>query len=322
MKKLKSMKAIKNIITAACLGVLFFTSTNVNAQYDAMFTQYMFNEMFINPAYAGSKDAMAVTALHRQQWVNFPGRPITSTFSMHGPIVNEKMGFGLSFLNEKIGSLNRNLAYLSYSYKIKAGKNGNLAFGLMGGVHNMVNKFASLKATEAGDIQVSQNSPSVYAPNFGFGIYYSDKKNYAGLSIPRMIDDQMKFNENGEFVKVTKMSPQKFHYYLTFGRLFTLTDDLKLKGQAMIKAVQNAPLQYEVNANFLIKERIWAGLSYRSSDAVSAILGIQVSPQFVVSYSYDYTLSQIQKYSQGSHEIALSYVFMYKGKKIVTPRYF
>jgi type IX secretion system PorP/SprF family membrane protein len=315
------MKA-RQIILATCLGVMFFASQNVKAQYDAMFTQYMFNEMFINPAYAGSKEAMAVTGVHRQQWVNFPGRPITTTFSMHGPIVNEKMGFGLSFLNEKIGSLNRNLAYLSYSYKIKAGKNGNLAFGLMGGVHNQVNKFSELKATEDGDVQISQNSPSVYAPNFGFGMYYSDKVNYVGLSIPRMIDDQILFDANGEFTKVTKMSPQKFHYYLTLGRMFTLTDGLKLKGQAMIKAVQNAPLQYDLNANFLIKEKIWAGLSYRSGDAVSAILGLQVSPQFVVSYSYDYTLSQIQKYSQGSHEIALSYVFMYKGKKIVTPRYF
>lgn len=313
------MKARK-IILAACLGLLFFT--NVKAQYDAMFTQYMFNEMFINPAYAGSKDAMAVTAVHRQQWVNFPGRPITSTFSLHGPVINEKMGFGLSFLNEKIGSLNRNLAYLSYSYKIKAGKNGHLAFGLQGGIHNQVNKFASLKATEAGDIQVSQNSPSTIAPNFGFGIYYSDLKNFAGLSIPRMVDDQILFDASGNATKIIKMSPQKFHYYLTFGRIFTLTDDLKLKGQAMIKAVQNAPLQYDLTANFLIKERIWAGLSYRSGDAVSAILGVQISPQFVASYSYDYTLSKIQKYTSGSHEIALNYVFMYKGKKIVTPRYF
>ncbi|MBP7808226.1 MAG: type IX secretion system membrane protein PorP/SprF [Bacteroidia bacterium] len=321
IKKLDIMKA-RQIILATCLGVMFFASQNVKAQYDAMFTQYMFNEMFINPAYAGSKEAMAVTGVHRQQWVNFPGRPITTTFSMHGPIVNEKMGFGLSFLNEKIGSLNRNLAYLSYSYKIKAGKNGNLAFGLMGGVHNQVNKFSQLKATEEGDVQISQNSPSVYAPNFGFGIYYSDKVNYAGLSIPRMIDDHILFDANGDYTKVTKMSPQKFHYYLTLGRIFTLTDGLKLKGQAMIKAVQNAPLQYDLNANFLIKEKIWAGLSYRSGDAVSAILGIQVSPQFVVSYSYDYTLSQIQKYSQGSHEIALSYVFKYKGKNVITPRYF
>jgi type IX secretion system PorP/SprF family membrane protein len=321
IKKLENMKASK-IILAACLGVMFFTSQNVKAQYDAMFTQYMFNEMFINPAYAGSKDALAVTALHREQWVNFPGRPITTTFSMHGPVINEKMGFGISFLNEKIGVLNRNLVYLSYSYKIKAGKNGHLAFGLQGGIHNQVNKFSQLKATEAGDVQVSQNSASLLAPNFGFGIYYSDKKNYVGLSIPRMIDDQFKFDENGNAVKNTAMSPQKFHYYLTMGRVFTLSENLKLKGQAMIKAVQNAPLQYDLNANFLIKELIWAGVSYRSGDAVSALLGVQISPQFLVSYSYDYSLTKIQKYSQGSHEMALSYVFKYKGKNIITPRYF
>ncbi len=121
------MKA-KKIISAVCLGFLLFGTVNVKAQYDAMFTQYMFNEMFINPAYAGSKDAMAVTAVNRQQWVNFPGRPVTTTFSMHGPVINDKMGLGISFLNEKIGVLNRNLSYLSYSYRIKAVKNGHLTF--------------------------------------------------------------------------------------------------------------------------------------------------------------------------------------------------
>jgi type IX secretion system PorP/SprF family membrane protein len=315
------MKA-KKIILAACLGLLLFAAVNVKAQYDAMFTQYMFNEMFINPAYAGSKDALAVTALNRQQWVNFPGRPVTTTFSMHGPVINDKMGLGISFLNEKIGVLNRNLAYLSYSYRVKTGKNGHLAFGLMGGVHNQVNKFAELKATDEGDVKVSQNSPSVYSPNFGFGLYYSDKKNYIGLSVPRMIDDHILFDGTGNLTKINKIEPKTFHYYLTLGRMFTLSDGLKLKGQVMVQAVQNAPILYNLNANFLIKEKIWAGASYRSGDAVSALLGIQVSPQFIVSYSYDYTLSKIQQYTTGSHEIALGYVFMYKGKKIVTPRYF
>jgi len=316
------MKATKNIIKAACIGLLFMSTVNMKAQYDAMFTQYMFNEMFINPAYAGSKDAMAVNAVHRQQWVNFPGRPVTTTASLHGPIVNEHMGLGISFLNERIGVLNRNLAYLTYSYRIRAGKNGKLAFGLMAGIHNQMNKLSTLKVNDEGDTQLSQNTPNVTAPNFGFGIYYNDKVNYAGLSIPRMIDDRVIFDSLGNVTKSTKMTPSKFHYYLTFGRVFTLTDDLKLKAQAMLKAVQNAPFQYEINTNFLIKELIWAGVSYRSGDAASVILGVQATPQFIVSYSYDYSLSKIQKYSQGSHEIALGYVFMYKGKKIVTPRYF
>lgn len=318
------MKTRKNIIKAVCVGLLLLTNVvDTKAQYDAMFTQFMFNEMFINPGYAGSRDALSVTALHRQQWVNFPGRPITTTFSLHGPILGDKMGVGLSFLNEKIGVLNRNLIYASYAYRIKVGSNGGkLAFGLMGGIHNQINKFSDLKTTEVGDIQLTQNSPSVIAPNFGFGIYYSDKKMYAGLSIPRMIDDRVLFDVNGNSTLVTKMSPEKFHYYLTVGRMFDLTADLKLKGQAMVKAVQNAPVEFDLNVNFLIKDMVWAGLSYRSSADASILLGVQLGPQFVFCYSYDYALTKIQKYSQGSHEIALGYTFAFKGKKIVTPRYF
>lgn len=317
------MKTKKNIIKAACVSLLMLTNVvDTKAQYDAMFTQYMFNEMFINPGYAGSRDALSVTALHRQQWVNFPGRPVTTTFSLHGPLMGNKMGVGLSFLNEKIGVLNRNLVYVSYAYRVKAGKNGSLAFGLMGGIHNQVNKFSQLKTTELGDMQLSQNSPSVIAPNFGFGIYYSDKKMYAGLSIPRMIDDRVLFDASGNATKITKMAPEKFHYYLTVGRMFALDESLKLKGQLMVKAVQNAPVEFDINANFLIKDMIWAGLSYRSSSDASVLLGVQLGPQFVFSYSYDYALTKIQKYSQGSHEIALGYTFAYKGKKITTPRYF
>lgn len=302
--------------------IVFIASINAKAQYDAMFTQYMFNEMFINPAYAGSKEAMALTLNHRQQWVNFPGRPITTSFSLHGPLANNKMGLGLSFLNEQIGKLNRNLIYLDYSYRLKTSEKGFLSFGLMGGIHNQVNKLSELKATESGDIQISQNTPSMFTPNFGAGIYYNTNTFYAGFSIPRMIDDSYVFDGSGSINKSTKISPSKFHYYLTVGNIFTINDDLKIKPQAMIKIVQNAPIQFEVNANFLIKNKIWAGVSYRSSSEISAILGLQVSPQFLVNYSYDYSLTKIQKYSQGSHEITLGYLFAYKTRKIITPRYF
>lgn len=304
------------------LIAVMFGSICAKAQYDAMFTQYMFNEMFINPGYTGSKDAMAVNLLHRQQWVSFPGRPVTTTFSLHGPLMNNKMGVGLSVLNEQIGKLNRNIAYLNYAYRVKAGKEGQLAFGLSLGIHNQVNKLSELKATDAGDIQVSQNTPSIISPNCGFGIYYYTKKLYAGLSIPRMIDDGYMFDADGNFTKKTSFNTSKFHYYLTGGYVFDVNDNLKIKPQTMIKMVQNAPLQYDINVNCLIKNMIWAGLGYRSGSDVSVILGAQVNPQFIVSYSYDYGLTKIQKYSQGSHEIAIGYLFSYKNRKVVTPRYF
>ncbi len=308
--------------TIIILISVIFISTATKAQYDAMFTQYMFNEMYINPAYTGSKEAMAINLTHRQQWVNFPGRPITTSFTVHGPLSNNKMGLGISVLNEQIGKLSRNLVYLNYAYRVKIGENGHLSFGIMGGIHNQVNKLSELKPTEIGDAQISQNTPNIISPNFGSGIYYYTKKFYVGISIPRMIDDSYLFNSTGGIIKSTKIDPNKFHYYFTVGKVFDVNENLKIKPQAMVKMVQNAPIQYDLNVNFLIKNKIWAGVSYRSGADVSALIGVQVNSQFLVNYSYDYSLTKIQKYSQGSHEITLGYLFSYKQRKVVTPRYF
>ncbi len=318
------MKQFINKTKTVAIVVTFLFAANISkAQFDYLFTQYMFNETFINPAYVGSKEAMNATLAHRQQWVNFAGRPVTTSFAIHGPLMGNKMGLGLSVLNEKIGVLNQNLIYVNYAYRIKTGEKSTLALGLMGGIHNQVNRFTDLKTNNDGttDAQFA-NSPSTIAPNFGTGLYFNTKTFYAGLSIPRMINDQVKFATNGAVALDTKMQPDKFTYYLTVGNIFTLNSSLKLKGQTMIKAVQNSPIQFDLTANLLIKEKIWAGLAYRSGSAASVILGVQINPQFLVSYSYDYTLNAIQKYSQGSHEIVLNYLFSYKGKKVVTPRYF
>lgn len=315
---------IKKIKGVTLIVILTFFTTTVSAQYDAMFTQYMFNEMYINPAYAGSKEAMSATLLHRQQWVNFPGRPITTSFSLHGPLMKNKMGLGISALNEKIGVLNRNLVYISYAYRIKTGPSSTLAFGLMAGIHNQVNKLSTLNPNNDGSVdpRFGQNNSNILTPNFGAGIYFSNKTFYTGLSIPRMINDNLILNSSGNVSGNTDISALKFHYYYTIGNIFTLSPDLKLKTQAMIQAVPNSPVLFNLNANVLVKEVLWLGLSYRSNAAISVIAGVQINPQFLVSYSYDYDLSKIQKYGQGSHEISLNYLFSYKLKKLATARYF
>lgn len=315
--------SIRKTYLIALAGMLLLINKSVKAQFDYMFTQYMFNETFINPAYAGSKEAMSATLLHRQQWVNFSGRPVTTSFAIHGPLMQSKMGLGLSVMNEQIGVLNHNLLYLNYAYRLKTGEKSTLAFGLMGGIHNQVNKFDQIKSNDDGSKDPQfVGTPSTMAPNFGTGIYFNNQSFYAGLSIPRFIDDRVKFSTNGAVTVDSKIQPEYFHYYLTVGNLFKLNKDLKLKAQGMLKAVQNSPLQFDVNANFLIKDMIWAGLAYRNGSAASAILGVQVNSQFLVSYAFDYTLNDIQKYSQGSHEIVLNYLFSFKGKKVITPRYF
>lgn len=321
---------MKNLIIKSKTGAigifLLFIATRSTAQYDALFTQYMFNEVFINPAYAGSKEAMSATLLHRQQWVNFPGRPQTTSFSTHGPLQGDKMGLGLSVLNEKVGVMTRNLIYASYAYRLKFENKSTLAMGLMGGLDHQMNKLPSLKLSNDANAQVDPqfaNAPNVLAPNFGIGLYYNTKTLYVGLSVPRLVDNQVRFGQDGSTtIKTTKVAPERFTYYLTGGYLFTLNEEFKLRANAMVKAVQNAPIQADLGANLLIRDMFWTGLSYRTNSSIAVILGMQVNKQFLVCYSYDYGLNRIQKYSLGSHEIVLNYLFSFTGRKIVTPRYF
>lgn len=312
------------IISVTVISLFLFkgVTTTVKAQYDAMFTQYMFNEMFINPAYAGYKDALAVTVMHRQQWIGFEGRPITTSVTINGSLYHNSMGLGLSYLNEKLGVLNRNLVYLTYAYRVKTGTKGHLCFGIMGGIHIQNEKLGELEVPNPDDPYLSANSRNVITPNFGFGMLYHTDKFYAGLSIPRLIDDDVIMGSYGNVTKNIAVRPVKFHYYLTVGRIFEVTEGFKLKPQLMLKAVIDAPIEFDVNLNALIKERLWLGVSYRSMADISGIIGIHILPQFLISYSYDYSLSKLNTVSSGSHELAVSYLFSYKGKKIGNPRYF
>lgn len=317
-------KIINTSLLAIALLLLSGAGSKIWAQYDPMFTQYMFNEMFINPGYAGSKEALAINALHRQQWTGFDGRPVTTTLSVHGPLAANKMGIGFSYLNESIaaGKLKRNLAYITYAYRLKTGEKGHLSFGLMGGGHFQSNNYAELQTTDLNDVRFSANTGTVMTPNFGAGIYYSDPKMYAGFSIPRMVADNLSINNAGKVDKNTAIDPAKFHYYFTLGRIFDAGADLKLKPQIMLKAVKNAPVEVDVNLNALIMEKLWLGASYRSKADMSFLAGFQLSPQFLISYSYDYSLSDLSDYNNGSHEIGLGYIFGFKGRKIVSNRYF
>jgi type IX secretion system PorP/SprF family membrane protein len=315
-------------ITAIKVSVIVFlilsmsSSLKVYAQFDAMFTQYTNNEMFINPAYTGSKDALCITALHRQQWVGIEGRPVTTTVTMHSPVWEDKMGLGLSVLNEKIGVTTRNMLYLSYSFRVKTSSKGYLGFGIMGGLHIQTDDFATVTTDQPNDPWFSANIHGRTAPNFGFGINYNTDKFFAGISIPRLIDDNYVFGEDGKAINDLKLEPKNFHYYLTLGRVFTVSDNFKLKPSMMVKTVLNAPIQFDANLNTLIKEHLWLGASYRSKADISGLIGLQINPRFLVSYSYDFTTSSLNQFTTGSHEIVLSALFGYKGKKIASNRYF
>jgi len=287
------------------------------AQFEPQFTQYMFNEMFINPAYAGSRDHMAMTALYRNQWVGIEGSPKTQTFSAHTPLRNEKIGLGLSILHEEIGVTQDFSAFGTYAYRIPMQK-GFFSMALSGGIIHHQEQLLELKTQDQGD-QSFMGTPRLTVPNMGFGTFLSTRNYYVGLSIPRMLQNKV---DAATGKAENKINVPYWHYYLMGGYVFTLNESIKLKPTCMVKAVSGAPVVADFGAHVLLSEVLWLGGSYRTSDSWAAIIQIQMNKQMRLGYSYDYTLTELNQFTSGTHEITLGFDFSFDKNKVVTPRYF
>tara|TARA_R110002050_G_scaffold243212_4_gene379721 strand:+ start:2291 stop:3211 length:921 start_codon:yes stop_codon:yes gene_type:complete len=306
------MKLIKHNIIAIAL----FSCTVGIAQQLPQFTQYMYNTISINPAYAGSREALSIVGLHRSQWVGFKGGPITQTLSIHTPLRNDRVGLGLSFIEDDLGPENFTYLYGDFSYSIPTGIDGKLAFGLKAG-------FTQYSLDQ--DFRTSESfDPSIYGiedrwtPNLGLGVYWSTNRFYAGLSTPRVLNTDK--NKDEGFEALDRLS-----YYFTTGYVFDISKSIKLKPAALIKATNGAPVSYDLTANFLFNEKFWLGGSYRINEQTAAIGGIvdfQVSRQLRVGYAYEKPISDIASYTTGSHEILLIYEFKFLSSKLKSPRYF
>ena len=304
------MKRILYILLC-CMCILSF-----RAQFDPQFSQYMYNESFINPAYAGSHEALSVTALGRKQWMGFSGAPTNVTLSGHTPIAKDKIGIGVNIMNESIGVMYRNAILVNAAYRIKAGK-GKFCFGLQGGASAFTERLSQVNTIQGNDKQFLQSTPLLWGPNVGGGLYYYTKEWYIGLSAPRLL-----LNTSLGNAVSTKFIAGNVSYYMTGGYVFTMNEDFKLKPSIMLKAAQGSPIQPELNAQGIYRDMLWLGLAYRLNDAAVAMLGYQINPQFRIGYSYDYTLTKLSRYNSGSHELMLNYIFKYKNKNFTSPRYF
>lgn len=312
---MKKMNKIR-IIGLAILTLML--NQDIAAQFDPMYTQYMFNELVINPAYAGSRECLSGTALYRQQWVGLDGAPTTLTGSVHAPLMQQKIGVGLTFANDKIGVSQRTSVTINGAYRIKL-EAAHLSFGLQLGLVSLSENLTSLNLTE--DQQFSANTGKKTAPNFGFGMYYSTANWYAGISIPRMLQNRLDVSTGSTEVK-NKLNVEDFHYMVNGGAVIPISESVKIRPNAMLKIVSGAPIQADINANVLFSDFIWAGLGYRTGDAINMMVGAYITKQLRIGYAYDYTLSALQEFNSGSHEIMLGYDLNYSKDKVVTPRYF
>jgi type IX secretion system PorP/SprF family membrane protein len=304
---------MKRIVTV--IGLLAF-SLGSFAQQELQISQYMFNGLFLNPAYAGTHPYWGGTLLHRNQWVNFPGAPKTNLLAFDGPIKDKNMGLGFMITNDNIGLTQINDISAAYSYRIKTGsKGGQLSFGLRAAIRNQVfNATDLVNIPDAGDPLYNGNQ-SVWTPRFDFGVYYYTDRGYLGLSIPSVlaIDSRKKDNTDAGLRR---------HFYLNGGYVWKLSNSVDFKPSVLVKYEPTAPISADLNAHFLFNERLWVGVSYRYNAAVVGMVEFQITPNLRAGYAYDYTTSAIRTFQSGSHEIMVGYDFTKKLVKIKNPRYF
>lgn len=312
---------------AIILLVLFGSVLSSNAQQDPQYTQYMYNTQVVNPAYAGSRDALSFGLLYRTQWVGFEGAPKTGTFTVNSPIGSlDNMGLGLSIVRDEIGPSIESNVNIDYSYTINTGEDAELSFGLKAGVDLLDVDFTKLNIFDGGDV-FENNIDNKIQPQIGAGVYFNTEKFYVGLSVPNFLTtkhfDESEINniQNGTFD--ADISPaERLHYFLIAGYVFDLGENLKFKPATLVKAVSGSPLQWDVSANFLINEKFTLGAAYRWSAAFSALAGFQASDSIFIGFGYDYQTTDIEQFSDGSYEVMLRFDIFKKPERVLTPRFF
>lgn len=299
------MKNNKRIFVLLLL--LVTAGYKVAAQQDAMYTQYMFNQLAINPAFAGVRDKVSATALYRRQWVGIPGAPQTVTLAVDGPFKKKKVGLGLLLSNDKIGITRTNHVYGNYAFKIQTDK-GTLSLGLRGGASFFRADFTSVEMNSGSpmDPGFSQFVKKTML-NFGAGIFYNTDKYYIGAAVPHLLNNTLQNNQ----VLVTNqlIAREYLHLFITGGYLFELSPDLTLKPSFLFKGSRGAPLELDLNANLWMKEMVGVGLSYRSAADISIMAQVQATPELRFGYSYDRSTTRLVKYNTGSHELMMTYFF-------------
>jgi len=285
------------------------------SQQDAQYTQYMYNTINVNPAYAGSRGVMSIFGLYRTQWVGLDGAPVTSAFSVNSPIENTNLGVGLSFVNDRIGPTVENTISADVSYTIQTSETYKLSFGIKGTANLFNLDPTKLNPMNQND-PLLQNLNNNFSPNVGAGVYFHSNKSYLGVSVPNFFETK-RYSDND--VAVYK---ERTNLYFIGGYVFDLSPSLKFKPAFLTKMVQGAPLQLDVSGNFLINDKLMLGAAWRWSAAMSFMAGFQITDGLYVGYGYDLETTKLANYNSGSHEIFLRFELFKRQSRIVSPRFF
>ncbi len=309
------------------LVALLFMLVSSYAQQEAQYTQFMYNKLTLNPAYAGSAGQPCISCLHRSQWIGFEGAPSSQVVNFHMPAFSKKVGFGASLSHDKIGPTHSYSTALMYAYRIKL-KKGILNIGLRTSLRFYQVNWTDLEATHGGDTDIPTTNTSRLLPNFGTGIYYENEKFYAGISTPNILNNDL---SHDYLISNSDLGRSRRHLYLMSAYLFKVSGNVKFKPAVLVKYVHNSPVDADLNASFIFMDKLWTGLSYRFGgdayngigESVDLLIQYQISPSIRAGAAYDFTLSKIRNHSSGTVELQLEYCIQPKKEKPVSnPRFF
>ncbi|WP_028377339.1 type IX secretion system membrane protein PorP/SprF [Leeuwenhoekiella sp. MAR_2009_132] len=292
------------------------------SQQDPQYTQYMYNPLVINPAYAGNRGVTSILLLHRSQWVGLDGAPRTQNLSVHSPIGLGKVGLGFSLVNDALGPARETYFNADFSYTIETGAEGKFSFGIKGSLNVLDVDFSRTNPFNSGD-PFLVNIDNKLSPNVGVGIFYHDSKFYGGISAPQLLQTSH-FDRSGTAGAETFLAEERIHYYGLAGYVFDLNRDVKFKPSTLVKLVAGAPLAVDVNANFLFYDKLTLGASYRWSAALSGLVGFQVNDGLLIGFAYDRESTDLGNatYNDGTYELFLRFELFKEYNRMLTPRFF
>jgi type IX secretion system PorP/SprF family membrane protein len=321
---------MKRILT---LLILILGPVVLYAQQDAQQSQYMFNGIYINPAYAGYKENINLHSYYRNQWTGIQGSPVSLSLAVDASANDGNVGLAFQLASDKLGAQSNLSSYLNYAYRLRMNDDGSsrLAFGLgIGGMQLGLNH--ALLSPNDPEPNEPTGTTHYFVPDARLGVFYSDDKFYAGVSADNLVSQYINVKSRG-FV-----AQQKPHFYLTGGVLFPISEDVLFKPSFLIKDDRAGPTSLDINGFFLLGEKLWLGGSYRTAIKLynktflqndltplnSGVLAVQIFPMenLRIGYAFDFSVGPLQGYSGGTHEISIGYFFKTAKSRMLTPRYF
>lgn len=307
------------------IAIIILTATLVAfgniafSQQDALYSQYMINELVINPAYTGTRDVMNVTMVHRHQWVGIEGAPKTTTVSIQSPLQNERVAVAMYVYSDQTGPMKDVGVMANYAYRLRLGQ-GRLSFGVQGGFIQQGVDLSLLTARDYDDISIYNASATTYTPDVNFGIYYTTKRWFAGVSSKHLFERMFDINNQLDDSPYSSLSR---HMYGTAGMVIDLTNDIVLKPSTLVRYTRNAKVNIDVNASLYYKELFMIGASYRTTNNAVVLMGqLTVKDNVRISYSYDMQINALSSQTSGSHEISVAFDLDLYNRYDKSKRYF